>query len=132
MESFKLGLRLLKIRELRVASRGLLGNSGASFVSSGTYFLPPRDSIAFLSATNQAFNSWQLGMMIRNVRTMRRDSAPWRPNLERNVRPVVNGDLPSSVDFCEICTTYGFPGMASLANAADVGPRRITFSGSLL
>lgn len=38
--------------------------------------------------------------------------------------------MPSSSEVCDICSTQCFPGIASLANATDVGPSCIIFSGS--
>lgn len=105
LKSFRLGLRILSCRDARVDEVAWFIFPAAAFLSStgdsGTKCFPPTDSMVILRDTSHEFISSGSDSTIRKVRTIRRASEPWIPNLDNNPRPVVSvGALPSLENCC--------------------------------
>lgn len=100
---------------------------------SETYFLPPRASISALTATSHECISSGLSKTRRRVRAIRgpRGRNPNRENRGLPPSTVTVLVVASSSKCWVTCRTQCLPGIASLANATDLGPSFIIFSGSL-
>jgi len=123
---------LIRYRRLGRSRRSRIASSVVFLIPiSGLYFFPPRASISFRTAISHAFISSGLPNTSKKLDVTLRVSALRNIILEKTDLVVLTEIVPSSVDVCDICNTQCFPGITSLAKAADVLPSCIILSGNL-